>query len=86
MLGLVDRNVKSAVVLYNSHYHTAEVVPTPSPETRLELVEHPPPGLGDRTIWTHRFEPLVSETDDVKIDSCHFLAECPALLRKGKDW
>ena len=43
-------------------------------------VEHPSPVLGDRGIQTHGFEPWSSQTNDLKIDTCHFLAMRSSLL------
>ena len=42
--------------------------------------------LVDRGIRTHGFEPRSSQTNDIKIDACRFLARCSTLLGYGKDW
>ena len=47
---------------------------------------HPSPSLGDREIPTNELEHWSSQSNDFKIDTCHFLARCMALLGEGKDW
>ena len=46
----------------------------------------PSPVLRDRAIQIHRFEPWSCQTNDLKIDSCRFLARCSVLSGEGKDW
>ena len=41
--------------------------------------------LGDWGIEPHGFEPWSSQTNDIKFDTCHFLARHSALLGDGKD-
>ena len=39
-----------------------------------EEVERLSPNMGDREIRTQRFEPWLSKTNDLEIDTCRFLA------------
>ena len=34
----------------------------------------------------HGFEPWSSQANDIKINTCHFLARYSALLGQGNDW
>ena len=59
----------------------------PLPDAVAKLVERLSPILGDQGIEeTLRFKYQSSQTNDLQIDTCHYLARHSALLREGKDW
>ena len=49
-------------------------------------IEYLSPILLARMIQTHGYEPKSSQTNDSKIDKCHFQARSLALLGEDKDW
>ena len=49
-----------------------------------ELVERLSPVWGDPGFQLHEFKPWFSQTDDLKIVTCHYLAQYSALLGYDK--